>query len=237
MSMMNQMQRLLLRNSKVHRRLSSTAAIINDSSLYDDDRVSDVNQHYPHMFQPLDLGPDIGTLPNRVIMGSMHTGLEGHSIPRLMLPLLNADDDHTDLTEMACYFAERAKGGVGLMGKDYFRSYLFCSWSFRKTQRKFISFLSPLQSQEEFRPIGKDGWGHLQVNSPPKQNVIVTKLSLTWYTLSKYHPMDPMKLKRQEFAFKCYTLVVMDIILSLSRLVRPKVPSLHFKRKNCQRAM
>lgn len=68
------------------------------------------------MFAPLDLGPDIGRLPNRVIMGSMHTGLEGHSIPKLMLKFLNAEDDHTDLTEMACYFGERAKGGVGLMG-------------------------------------------------------------------------------------------------------------------------
>lgn len=48
-------------------------------------------------------------------MGSMHTGLEGHSIPKLLLPFLNAEDDHTDLTEMACYFGERAKGGVGLM--------------------------------------------------------------------------------------------------------------------------
>jgi len=75
------------------------------------------NPYYPNMFKPLDLGPEIGSLPNRVIMGSMHTGLEGHSIPKLMLPLLNAEDDHTDLTEMAVYFAERAKGGVGLMGK------------------------------------------------------------------------------------------------------------------------
>lgn len=67
------------------------------------------------MFEPLYLGEHIGSLPNRVIMGSMHTGLEGHSIPRLVLPLLNAQDDHTDLTEMAVYFAERAKGGCGLM--------------------------------------------------------------------------------------------------------------------------
>ena len=74
------------------------------------------NPHYPHLFTPLPLGPHIGTLPNRVIMGSMHTGLEGHSIPKLGLMMLNAEDDHTDLTEMACYFAERAKGGVGLMG-------------------------------------------------------------------------------------------------------------------------
>jgi hypothetical protein len=49
-------------------------------------------------------------------MGSMHTGLEGHSIPKVGLMLLNAQEDHVDLGEMACYFAERAKGGVGLMG-------------------------------------------------------------------------------------------------------------------------
>ena len=29
---------------------------------------------YPHLFQPLDLG--FVTLPNRIMMGSMHTGLE-----------------------------------------------------------------------------------------------------------------------------------------------------------------
>jgi hypothetical protein len=75
-----------------------------------------LNPHYPNLFKPLSLGPHIGDLPNRVIMGSMHTGLEGHSIPKVGLMLLNAEDDHDDLTEMACYFAERAKGGVGLMG-------------------------------------------------------------------------------------------------------------------------
>ena len=96
------------------RLLSSTATTGSSatSSTYE----NDVNPHYPNMFKPLDLGPDIGTLPNRVIMGSMHTGLEGHSIPKLLLPFLNAEDDHTDLTEMAVYFGERAKGGVGLMG-------------------------------------------------------------------------------------------------------------------------
>ncbi len=111
--------RRLLNSKSLYRSLSSASANINGSSLQDD---GDSNPHYPHMFTPLDLGPDIGSLPNRVIMGSMHTGLEGHSIPKLMLPLLNAEDDHTDLTEMACYFAERAKGGVALMGT--------CSFSF-----------------------------------------------------------------------------------------------------------
>ena len=70
------------------------------------------------MFTPLFLGTDIGTLPNRVIMGSMHTGLEGHSIPSGLLWAMDArNDDHHDMTKMAKYFEERAKGGVGLMGE------------------------------------------------------------------------------------------------------------------------
>jgi len=53
---------------------------------------------YPHLFQPLDLG--FCTLPNRVLMGSMHTGLEDHA---------------RDFPKLAAYFRERAEGGVGLM--------------------------------------------------------------------------------------------------------------------------
>ncbi len=53
---------------------------------------------YPHLFAPLDLG--FCTLPNRVLMGSMHTGLEDRS---------------RDYPKLAAYFAERAAGGVGLM--------------------------------------------------------------------------------------------------------------------------
>ncbi|MET0467853.1 MAG: NADPH-dependent 2,4-dienoyl-CoA reductase [Aeromicrobium sp.] len=52
---------------------------------------------YPHLLEPLDLGHT--TLRNRVIMGSMHTGLE---------------DRAKHLPELAAYFAERAKGGVAL---------------------------------------------------------------------------------------------------------------------------
>ena len=53
---------------------------------------------YPNLLSPLNLG--FTTLGNRVIMGSMHTGLEdrAHHIDRL-----------------AEYFAERARGGVGLI--------------------------------------------------------------------------------------------------------------------------
>ena len=50
---------------------------------------------YPHMLAPLDLG--FTTLPNRVLMGSMHTGLE---------------DGRKNFPAMAAYFAERARGGV-----------------------------------------------------------------------------------------------------------------------------
>ncbi len=52
---------------------------------------------YPNLFAPLDLG--FTQLKNRVLMGSMHTGLE--------------DGNHHD--ELAAYFAERARGGVALM--------------------------------------------------------------------------------------------------------------------------
>ena len=53
---------------------------------------------YPHLLSPLDVGHVV--LPTRVIMGSMHTGLE---------------DRAKDLPKLAAYFAERARGGVGLM--------------------------------------------------------------------------------------------------------------------------
>src|SRR6476646_6085973 len=53
---------------------------------------------YPHLLAPLDLG--FTTLSNRVLMGSMHTGLE------------EAPDAYT---KMAAYYAERARGGVGLI--------------------------------------------------------------------------------------------------------------------------
>ncbi|MBP2228793.1 2,4-dienoyl-CoA reductase (NADPH2) [Azospirillum agricola] len=53
---------------------------------------------YPHLLAPLDLGFTV--LRNRVLMGSMHTGLE---------------DRRRDFPKLAAYFAERARGGVGLM--------------------------------------------------------------------------------------------------------------------------
>ncbi|CAA0093362.1 2,4-dienoyl-CoA reductase [Zhongshania aliphaticivorans] len=60
-----------------------------------------MNKHsqYPSIFQPLDLG--FTQLKNRIMMGSMHTGLEEVGEPGYQ--------------KMATYFAERAKGGVGMI--------------------------------------------------------------------------------------------------------------------------
>lgn len=56
------------------------------------------NPHFPKLLEPLDLG--FTTLRNRVLMGSMHTGLEEHP---------------DGVARMAAFFAERARGGVGLI--------------------------------------------------------------------------------------------------------------------------
>ena len=53
---------------------------------------------YSRLLAPLDLGHV--TLPNRVVMGSMHTGLEDHA---------------KDFPKLAAYLAERARGGAGLI--------------------------------------------------------------------------------------------------------------------------
>ena len=57
-----------------------------------------VNPPYPHLLAPLDLG--FTTLRNRTLMGSMHTGLE---------------EEKNGFERMAAFYAERARGGVGLI--------------------------------------------------------------------------------------------------------------------------
>lgn len=53
--------------------------------------------HYPHLFSPIAIGGL--TLPNRLVMGSMHTGLE----------------DDPDPHRLAAFYVERAREGVGLI--------------------------------------------------------------------------------------------------------------------------
>ena len=56
------------------------------------------NPHYPLLFTPLELG--FTRLKNRVLMGAMHTGLE---------------EAENGFERLAAYFAERARGGVGMI--------------------------------------------------------------------------------------------------------------------------
>jgi 2,4-dienoyl-CoA reductase (NADPH2) len=53
---------------------------------------------YPHLFRPLDLG--FATLPNRILMGSMHTGLEARP---------------DGMGRLAAFYAERARGSAALI--------------------------------------------------------------------------------------------------------------------------
>lgn len=81
---------------------------------------------YPKLFEPLDLG--FTRLKNRVLMGSMHTGLE---------------EEKGGFEKMAAFYKERAEGGVGLIVtggiSPNFRgrlaphsSQLSCSWQVKK---------------------------------------------------------------------------------------------------------
>ena len=86
---------------------------------------------YPHLFAPLDLG--FTTIRNRVLMGSMHTGLE---------------DRAKDFPRLAAYFAERAAGGVGLIVTGGFSPNLVgwlkpfggkLSWPWEARPHKFVT--------------------------------------------------------------------------------------------------
>ncbi|MFT6806373.1 MAG: 2,4-dienoyl-CoA reductase (NADPH2), partial [Glaciecola sp.] len=56
------------------------------------------NSPFPHLLEPLDLG--FTTLKNRTLMGSMHLGLE---------------EEKGGFDKLAAFYAERARGGVGLI--------------------------------------------------------------------------------------------------------------------------
>jgi 2,4-dienoyl-CoA reductase (NADPH2) len=81
---------------------------------------------FPHLLSPLDLG--FTQLKNRVLMGSMHTGLE---------------EARNGMQRMAAYFAERAKGEGGLIGtggiapnREGWRAPFAAKMSNRKEARK-----------------------------------------------------------------------------------------------------
>ncbi|WP_346007621.1 NADPH-dependent 2,4-dienoyl-CoA reductase [Janibacter terrae] len=80
---------------------------------------------YPHLFTPLDLG--FTTLRNRTIMGSMHTGLE---------------DRASSFERLAAFYAERAKGGAGLIVTGGFAPNI---------EGSFYPFASKLTTRREAR--------------------------------------------------------------------------------------
>lgn len=67
---------------------------------------------YPHLLSPLDLG--FTTLKNRVVMGSMHTGLE---------------EEKDGFNKLAAFYAKRAAGGVGLIVTGGVAPD-FCGWAY-----------------------------------------------------------------------------------------------------------
>lgn len=78
-------------------RLTKTAKTVSDK-FKKTPQTPEYDTPYPHLFKPLDLG--FTRLKNRVVMGSMHTGLE---------------DRFYHYGKLAAYFEARARGGVGLM--------------------------------------------------------------------------------------------------------------------------
>jgi 2,4-dienoyl-CoA reductase (NADPH2) len=72
-------------------------AIDDDRIIVPEDELS-AEGSFPHLLSPLDLGPF--SVPNRLVMGSMHVGLE---------------DREADAPQLAAHLAERARGGVGLI--------------------------------------------------------------------------------------------------------------------------
>jgi 2,4-dienoyl-CoA reductase (NADPH2) len=80
---------------------------------------------YPHLLSPLDLG--FTTLKNRVVMGSMHTGLE---------------EEKDGFNRLAAFYADRVKGGVGLIVTGGVAPD-FCGWAY--------PFSAKLTSKKEVR--------------------------------------------------------------------------------------
>ena len=72
-----------------------------------------MNAHplYPRVFQPLDLG--FMTLPNRILMGSMHTGLE---------------EEKGGMDKLARFYAERSRRRGRLVGDWRNRAQPFGEW-------------------------------------------------------------------------------------------------------------
>lgn len=126
---------------------------------------------YQQLLQPLDLG--FTQLKNRVIMGSMHTGLE---------------EEKQGFTKLAAFYAERAKGGVGLIITG-------------GISPNFRGNLVPFGSQLSFWwQVAK----HRQVTTAVQQHGAKICLQLLHAGRYGYHPFNvaPSKIKSPITPFK-----------------------------------
>jgi 2,4-dienoyl-CoA reductase (NADPH2) len=96
---------------------------------------------YPHLLAPLDLGHV--TLPNRVVMGSMHTGLEDHA---------------RDFPKLAAYFAERARGGAALIVTGGFAPSI--EGTFYPLASKMTTRREARQHRQVTDAVHAEGWPH-----------------------------------------------------------------------------
>ncbi|HEX3770267.1 MAG TPA: NADPH-dependent 2,4-dienoyl-CoA reductase [Polyangiaceae bacterium] len=112
---------------------------------------------YPHLFAPLDLG--FTTIRNRILMGSMHTGLE---------------DREAHFPKLAAYFAERSRGGVGMIVTGGFNP----NW-----EGWFYPFASKLSSRDE---VGR----HKQVTRAVHEGGAKILLQLLHAGRYSYHPLS-----------------------------------------------
>lgn len=126
---------------------------------------------YPHLLQPLDLG--FTQLKNRVLMGSMHTGLE---------------EEKHGFSKLAAFYAERAKGGVGLIITGGI------SPNFRGNLVPFGSQLSWFWQ----------GWKHQQITEAVHQHDAKICLQLLHAGRYGYHPLSvaPSKIQSPITPFK-----------------------------------
>lgn len=134
-----------------------------------------MNEHYPYLFEPLAIGPM--TLPNRIVMGSMHTGLE---------------DRFWHTKRLAEYYAERARGGVALIVTGGFspsRTGLLLPFGSKLTNR--------LEARRQRRITGAvhaaGGRIALQILHAGRYGYTPFKFGVGWEK-SPVHPFRPIKM-------------------------------------------
>lgn len=134
-----------------------------------------VTDTYPNLFQPLTIGGM--TIRNRIVMGSMHTGLE---------------ERFFDGKRLAAYYAERARGGVGLIitgGIAPTRTGLLLPFGAKLTNR-----FDARRHRRATAAVHAEG-GHIamQILHAGRYGYTSFKWSVEWEK-SPIHPFRPIKM-------------------------------------------